>query len=87
VFDHVGIAVSDLAASAAERSRSAPLLVVDGDVPETRARLAANGLRVYDQTSVLAAFELEGKRLLRRLTGSTSTVCRRSAPSRAAFPL
>jgi hypothetical protein len=44
------------------------LLVVDGDVRETRDRLTADGLRVYDMTAALAAFEIEGEELLRRLT-------------------
>jgi hypothetical protein len=44
------------------------LLVFDGDVREARERLAADGFRVYDMTAALAAFELEGEDLLRRLT-------------------
>jgi hypothetical protein len=44
------------------------LLVVDGDVRAARERLAAEGLRVYDQTAALAAFEVEGEDLMRRLT-------------------
>lgn len=44
------------------------LLVVDGDVRETRDRLMAEGLRVYDMTAALAALEVEGEDVLRRLT-------------------
>ena len=44
------------------------LLVVDGDVRQTRDRLTADGSRVYDMTAALAAFELDGDALLRRLT-------------------
>jgi sarcosine oxidase gamma subunit len=44
------------------------LLVVDGDVRAARERLAAEGLRVYDQTAALAAFEVEGEDVMRRLT-------------------
>ena len=44
------------------------LVVVDADVRETRDRLTADGYRVYDMTAALAAFELEGEDLLRRLT-------------------
>lgn len=44
------------------------LVVVDGDVRETRERLTADGYRVYDMTAALAAFELEGEDVLRRLT-------------------
>jgi hypothetical protein len=44
------------------------LLVVDGDVRETRDRLTADGLRVYDMSAALAALEVEGEDLLRRLT-------------------
>jgi sarcosine oxidase gamma subunit len=44
------------------------LLVFDGDVRETRDRLTAQGLRVYDQTGALAAIEVEGEDLMRRLT-------------------
>jgi hypothetical protein len=44
------------------------LLVVDGDVRATRERLAAEGLRVYDQTAALAAFEVDGEDVMRRLT-------------------
>lgn len=44
------------------------LVVVDGDVRETRDRLVAEGHRVYDQTAALAALEVEGEKLMRRLT-------------------
>jgi hypothetical protein len=44
------------------------LLVVDGPTSEARERLRAAGLRVYDLTAGLAALEVEGERLMRRLT-------------------
>ena len=44
------------------------LLVFDGDVRETRDRLTRQGLRVYDQTGSLAALEVDGEDLMRRLT-------------------
>jgi hypothetical protein len=44
------------------------LLVLDGDVRAVRERLEADGLRVYDQTAALAAFEVEGEDVMRRLT-------------------
>jgi hypothetical protein len=44
------------------------LLVVHGSPAAARVRLRASGYRVYDQTAALAAFELEGEDLLRRLT-------------------
>lgn len=44
------------------------LLVLEGDVRATRDRLTAGGYRVYDQTAALAALEVEGEELLRRLT-------------------
>ena len=44
------------------------LVVTGGDVRETRDRLVGQGFRVYDQTAALAALEIEGERLLRRLT-------------------
>jgi hypothetical protein len=44
------------------------LLVVDGDVRAERDRLAADGYRVYDMTAALAALEVEGADLMRRLT-------------------
>ena len=44
------------------------LLVLDGDVRETRDRLSAEGYSVYDMTGALAALEVEGEDLMRRLT-------------------
>jgi sarcosine oxidase gamma subunit len=44
------------------------LVVVDGDVRAERDRLTAAGHRVYDMTAGLAALEVEGEPLLRRLT-------------------
>jgi len=44
------------------------LYVVDGDVRPERDRLVRAGRRVYDQTAALAAFEIVGEELLRRLT-------------------
>jgi glycine cleavage system aminomethyltransferase T len=44
------------------------LLVVDGPTRAARDRVTALGYRVYDVTAALAAFELEGAALLRRLT-------------------
>jgi len=44
------------------------LVVTDGPARAARKRLAGQGYRVYDQTAALAAFELEGDDLLRRLT-------------------
>jgi hypothetical protein len=44
------------------------LLVVEGPTRAARERLAARGLRVYDMTAALAALELEGEDLMRRLT-------------------
>lgn len=44
------------------------LLVVEGDVRETRDRLLEQGYRVYDATAALAGLEVEGERLMRRLT-------------------
>jgi sarcosine oxidase gamma subunit len=44
------------------------LVVLEGDVREERDRLLAQGYRVYDQTAALAALELEGEDLMRRLT-------------------
>lgn len=44
------------------------LVVVDGDVRAERDRLTAAGYRVYDQTAALAALEVEGEDLMRRLT-------------------
>lgn len=44
------------------------LLVVDGDVRAERDRLTEEGYRVYDMTAALAALEVEGAQLMRRLT-------------------
>jgi hypothetical protein len=44
------------------------LLVVDGSTRDTRERLRVAGLRVYDLTAGLAALEVEGVQLMRRLT-------------------
>jgi hypothetical protein len=44
------------------------LVVLDGDVRAERDRLTAAGYRVYDQTAALAALEVEGEDLMRRLT-------------------
>lgn len=44
------------------------LLVVDGTTRDARERLAALGYRVYDMTAALAALEVDGEALLRRLT-------------------
>ena len=44
------------------------LVVVDGDVRAERDRLTAAGHRVYDMTGALAALEIEGDDLMRRLT-------------------
>jgi len=44
------------------------LVVVDGDVRETRDRLLDQGYRVYDVTAGLAALVVEGEQLMRRLT-------------------
>jgi len=44
------------------------LVVTDGPTGQARERLAEAGYRVYDQTAALAALELEGDDLLRRLT-------------------
>ena len=44
------------------------LLVVDGPPAAARRRLATAGLRVYDMSAGLAALEVEGDDLLRRLT-------------------
>lgn len=44
------------------------LLVVDGPTNAARARLAALGYRVYDMTGALAALEVDGEDLMRRLT-------------------
>ena len=44
------------------------LLVMHGSPAAARFRLRASGYRVYDVTAALAAFEIEGEDLLRRLT-------------------
>jgi hypothetical protein len=44
------------------------LVVVDGDPRAERDRLLAEGYRVYDMTSALAALEVQGDALMRRLT-------------------
>jgi hypothetical protein len=44
------------------------LLVVDGPTGPARERLAAAGYLVYDMSAALAALELEGEDLMRRLT-------------------
>jgi sarcosine oxidase gamma subunit len=44
------------------------LVVVDGDPRAERDRLTAEGYRVYDLSSALAGLEVEGERLMRRLT-------------------
>jgi hypothetical protein len=43
-------------------------LLVTRNVTDSRERLAAAGIRAYDLTAGLAAFEVTGERLLRRLT-------------------
>jgi hypothetical protein len=49
-------------------SPSLALLVVDGSPAAALQRLAAAGIRAYDLTAALAAFEVEGDDALRRLT-------------------
>lgn len=44
------------------------LLVLEGDVLVERDRLVDQGYRVYDMTAALAALEVEGEDLMRRLT-------------------
>jgi hypothetical protein len=44
------------------------LLVVDGPTGPARERLAEFGYLVYDMTAALAALEIEGEDLMRRLT-------------------
>lgn len=44
------------------------LVVTDGSPAAARERLGGAGYRVYDMTAALAALELEGEPLLRRLT-------------------
>ncbi len=61
----------DIEALDADAIRIGPgraLLVLDGDVRATRDRLVSAGYRVYDMTAALAALEVEGEDLMRRLT-------------------
>jgi hypothetical protein len=44
------------------------LVIVDGDARAERDRLLDQGYRVYDVTAGLAALEVEGEDLMRRLT-------------------
>ena len=44
------------------------LLVLEGDVRGERDRLVGLGYRVYDMTAALAALEVDGEDLMRRLT-------------------
>jgi hypothetical protein len=44
------------------------LVVLEGDVRVERDRLVDEGYRVYDMTAALAALEVEGEDLMRRLT-------------------
>jgi sarcosine oxidase gamma subunit len=44
------------------------LLVCEGGTRAARERLAAAGYRVYDMTAGLAAFDVDGEAVLRRLT-------------------
>lgn len=44
------------------------LLVVDGSPAAALARLTSDGLRAYDMTAALAAFEFSGEDVLRQLT-------------------
>lgn len=44
------------------------LLLVDGDPHEVVERLRASGVRAYDATGALAGLEVEGERVLRRVT-------------------
>ena len=44
------------------------LLVCEGGTRAARERLAEAGYRVYDMTAGLAAFDVEGEAVLRRLT-------------------
>jgi hypothetical protein len=43
-------------------------LLVTGSAAAARARLSAGGIHVYDMTAALAAFEVDGEDVLRRLT-------------------
>jgi hypothetical protein len=49
-------------------SPSRALLVTEGSPAAARERLHGGGVRVYDVTAGLAAFEVEGEDVLRRLT-------------------
>jgi sarcosine oxidase gamma subunit len=44
------------------------LVVLEGDALVARDRLVDQGYRVYDMTAALAALEVEGEELMRRLT-------------------
>ncbi len=44
------------------------LVIVEGDARAERDRLLDQGYRVYDMTAALAALEVEGEDLMRRLT-------------------
>ena len=44
------------------------LLVIEGSTAAARERLAGQGYRAYDMTAALAALEVEGEDLMRRLT-------------------
>ncbi len=44
------------------------LLIVEGSPAVALARLTSDGVRAYDMTSALAAFEFSGEDVLRRLT-------------------
>lgn len=44
------------------------LLIVEGSPAATLARLTSDGVRAYDMTAALAAFEFSGEDVLRRLT-------------------
>jgi hypothetical protein len=44
------------------------LLLVDGDPREAVERLRGSGVRAYDATGALAGLEVEGERVLRRVT-------------------
>jgi hypothetical protein len=59
------------AAPGEELLRLAPglgLLITEGSPAAAIERLHAGGVRVYDVTAALAAFEVEGEEVLRRLT-------------------
>ena len=44
------------------------LVVIEGDVRAERNRLIERGYRVYDQSAGLAGLEVEGERLMHRIT-------------------